>query len=91
MNIYFTDMFLHICQKLETIENTQGMLLRDIGRIKAALIRAGPDNDQNMVDTHQHSESDAFEAFCQQLENEQGFREQHVSTKLIGLISTCTT
>lgn len=67
-------------QHIQRLEERQTIIMKDLAKIKAALIkRADEDSREELFEQQQCSNSETFEAFCQKLEEDKNYRELYVS------------
>jgi hypothetical protein len=69
-----------MARKLEEIEANQRVVLSELGRLKAAVIKHVPaDEAQALFHQEQYDDSAEFENFCSKLEDDPVFKELFVS------------
>ncbi|KAK7143949.1 hypothetical protein R3I93_014955 [Phoxinus phoxinus] len=74
------DLNTKMLQHIQRLEERQTLIMKDLAKIKAALIkRADEDGREELFEQQQCSNSETFEAFCQKLEEDKNYRELYVN------------
>ncbi|XP_077053357.1 uncharacterized protein LOC143703101 [Siphateles boraxobius] len=74
------EMNTKMLQHIQRLEERQTLIMKDLAKIKAALIkRADEDGREELFEQQQCSNSETFEAFCQKLEEDKIYRELYVN------------
>ncbi|CAM4671508.1 unnamed protein product [Leuciscus chuanchicus] len=74
------DLNTKMLQHIQRLEERQTLIMKDLAKIKAALIkREDEDGREELFEQQQCSNSETFEAFCQKLEEDKNYRELYVN------------